>query len=229
MNHESFLVKGKSVLSTKIGYYGNSQGGILGGGYMAMNPTVTRGVLGVVGGPFALLISRSIEFRDYHDFLNFSFYKWKDIRILISLCQQIWDIGESSGWIDTLRESRKKVLIHSSPSDASVSYLGAEILARSLNASTIEPPISNIFNVSVHTSPYRTGNGIVEWYFDGIPIDPDRNIPPPIEYNTHECPRRLREAQDQIHEFLEDGVIRHYCQGKCKFSWEEHCKNWRSL
>jgi len=106
--------------------------------------------------------------------------------------------------------------------------LGAEILARSINASTIDYPISTIYNVSQASAPFF-GNVIVEWYFDGVPLDPNKNLPPPIDYNTHECPRRLKEAQDQIHDFLEDGVVKHYCNGQCKFSWENNCKNWRSM
>jgi len=228
MNHDSFKVNGQSVLSTKIGYYGNSQGGILGGGYMGLTPTIQRGVLGVVGGPFALLLSRSTEFNLYHDFMTFTFFKWKDIRIVISLFQQLWDIGETSGWTQTLRDSKKRLLLHCSPSDSEVTYLGAEILARSINASTIDYPISTIYNVSQASAPFF-GNVIVEWYFDGVPLDPNKNLPPPIDYNTHECPRRLKEAQDQIHDFLEDGVVKHYCNGQCKFSWENNCKNWRSM
>ena len=43
-------------------YTGNSEGGIFGTVYMAVTQDVERGVLGVPGGPYAMLLPRSHDF-----------------------------------------------------------------------------------------------------------------------------------------------------------------------
>ena len=43
-------------------YYGNSQGAILGGGYLGLSPDIERAVLGVGGTPYHLLLTRSFDF-----------------------------------------------------------------------------------------------------------------------------------------------------------------------
>jgi hypothetical protein len=47
---------------TKTAYMGNSEGGILGAVYMAISQDVHRGMLGVPGGPYGLLLPRSLDF-----------------------------------------------------------------------------------------------------------------------------------------------------------------------
>lgn len=66
---------------------------------------------------------------------------------------------------------------------------------------------------AVETNIY---SAIVEWKYDNVPPDPTDNIPPSASYDTHECPRRMREAQDQIKKFLEEGIIEQYCSGVCE-------------
>ena len=44
-------------------YDGNSQGGIIGGAFMAMSPDVSHGVLGVAGMNYSTLVERSEDFR----------------------------------------------------------------------------------------------------------------------------------------------------------------------
>jgi hypothetical protein len=54
---------GQSILDTeKTAYMGNSEGGILGTVYMAASQDVHRGMLGVPGGPYGLLLPRSLDF-----------------------------------------------------------------------------------------------------------------------------------------------------------------------
>lgn len=54
---------GESIIDTKkTAYMGNSEGGILGTVYMAASQDVHRGMLGVPGGPYGLLLPRSLDF-----------------------------------------------------------------------------------------------------------------------------------------------------------------------
>jgi hypothetical protein len=55
--------KGESIInSEKTSYFGNSEGGIFGTVYMAVTQDVKRGLLGVPGGPYGLLLPRSLDF-----------------------------------------------------------------------------------------------------------------------------------------------------------------------
>jgi cephalosporin-C deacetylase-like acetyl esterase len=48
--HSSLIINGTRLIGsqTQVGYYGNSQGGILGGAYLALSTQLTRGVLGTL-------------------------------------------------------------------------------------------------------------------------------------------------------------------------------------
>ena len=62
---------GNPVIDTSHVYYdGNSQGGIMGGTVMAVAQDITRGVLGVPGMNYSLLLTRSVDFDAYAAILN---------------------------------------------------------------------------------------------------------------------------------------------------------------
>src|SRR4029079_9074600 len=61
---------GNPVIDTSNVFYdGNSQGGIFGGTVMAIAQDITRGVLGVPGMNYSLLLTRSTDFASYSAFL----------------------------------------------------------------------------------------------------------------------------------------------------------------
>lgn len=65
MHDKNVIFNGASVIVPEYThYYGNSLGGILGTVYMATTTDVTRGTLGVPGGPFGLLLPRSQDFQE---------------------------------------------------------------------------------------------------------------------------------------------------------------------
>lgn len=63
LDAEMLTSTGESILDTeKTSYFGNSEGGIFGSVYMAATQEVKRGLLGVPGGPYGLLLPRSLDF-----------------------------------------------------------------------------------------------------------------------------------------------------------------------
>jgi len=96
----SVTFNGKQVISTSPSdrfYNGNSQGGIMGGVYMAVSPDVTRGVLGVGGGPYALLLPRSSDFSDLFTILKIRYPRSIDRMIILTLMQMLWDKMDPAG------------------------------------------------------------------------------------------------------------------------------------
>lgn len=137
---------------SNIPYYGISQGGVVGGGYVASSPYISRATLGVPGSPFALLLSRSHDFDAFHYLFTFSLYGWRDIRIALGLMQQLWDQGESAGWLSYMQQHpssvpNKTVLIQDAHGDAQVTILGAQLMARAFQAKNVVPAIQPIWGV----------------------------------------------------------------------------------
>jgi len=216
LNHESVMAGGTPLIDqNRIGYWGNSLGGILGGGYLARSHHIPRGVLGVPGAPLSLILTRSRDFGDWHTVLTkLVFFNWRSVRMSLVLAQMLWDNAESSGWLTEMVRKNKLVLFHDALGDAEVTPLAAQLMARAYNCSTVVPETRSIFGVSEKVAPF-VGSAIVEWKYDDTPPVPDQDIPPTGK-NTHECPRRMREAQNQIKKFLEEGLIEQYCSGICE-------------
>jgi len=209
-------------------YYGISQGGILGGAYLAFSKDLTRGVLGVPGAPYAVLLPRSADFQPFFDIMTAKYNRAHDIEMVMALLQQLWDPAEAGGWLKDMNEAPgegvepKQVLIQAAIGDAQVTTLGAQIMARAYGAKTVAPQTRPIWGVDEAESGF-SGSAIVEWFYPDGAEEPVVNLPPDYARDTHECPRREPAAQAQIRDFFESGVINQYCDGVCEGIREGFC------
>lgn len=206
---------------TKRSYYGNSQGGILGGAYLALSPDIERGVLGVGGMPYVLLLPRSSDFDDFFQLLKTAYPDHRDIMLLIALFQNMWDPGEGAGWAWAMNAEPdpdvggKQVLMQVAIEDAQVTNVGAQIQARAFGAATVAPQTKPVWGLE-EKQPGFVGNAYVEWQYSDVPDPPVENVPPNKDLDPHECPRRQPQAQEQLRDFLETGVVNQYCDGICE-------------
>ncbi len=211
-----------------VGYYGNSQGGILGAGYLGMSTDLTRGILGVPGAPYGLLLPRSYDFDPYFLILKNKWDDHRDIAINLALMSMIWEPTEGAGWLRAMNEApgpgapAKQVLIQTAIGDAQVTTLGAQLMARAYGASTIAPETRPIWGVDEQAGGF-TGSAIVEWFYPDGAVEPYTNLPPDHEFDTHECPRREWAAKQQLRDFLVAGVVNQYCDGICEGVREGFC------
>jgi hypothetical protein len=200
----------------RTAYYGISQGGILGGGYVGMSRRIERAVFGVPGSPYDLILQRSVDFDPFFDIFRVKFDDHREIRLLLALMQTLWDPAEAAGWLGSMNHSPrsdmdpKAVLIQSAIGDAQVSTLGGQMMARAYGASTVFPQARAVFGVEEQTAPFA-GSALVEWEYSDGSAEPVENLPPLHEGDTHECPRREAAAQAQLIDFLETGVVQQYC------------------
>ena len=65
-------------------------------------------------------------------------------------------------------------------------------------------------------APFQDGNGFVEFKYDDVPNAPVIDTTPTDGKDTHECPRRERRGQDQIHDFFVLDQIVQHCDGICE-------------
>jgi len=200
-------------------YYGASQGGIFGGTYMAITPDVTRGVLGVPGQAYALMLNRSINFETFAGVLRARFPDPLDVQRVVGLVQMLWDRTEPSGWTPYVRTDRvpgtpaHEVLMLVSIGDRQVPPLAAHLMARTLDGVPNLAPV----NRELYGIPTRTGSvsgsAMVEFDF-GLP-DAFENVPSPGTPDPHSRITESPPAFTMATEWLETGTVQNRCDGPC--------------
>jgi glycerophosphoryl diester phosphodiesterase len=132
----------------EIFYDGNSQGGILPGPVLAVSKDVNRGVFGVPGMNYSLLLRRSVDFDVFSIPLYLAYTDELDRNLAFSLIQMLWDRSENNGFAAYLTENGKAVdgsqptldgednyvLLHPAYGDHQVTMWSADVLARTLGA-----------------------------------------------------------------------------------------------
>lgn len=224
-----------SVLNTKALYYdGNSQGGILGGALMSVEQDIHRGVLGVPGMNYSLLLQRSVDFSTYAPFLYAAYPDTLDQQFVFALLQMLWDRAEADGYAqhmtsDPLPDTPPhKVLMHVAFGDHQVSMWSAEIEARTIGAKlhcpALEPgrdpdkvPFYDLQCIPADQASGYDGSAMVMWDSGPSKVDPppQTNTPPSKGHDPHEDPRNTPAARVQKSDFLAPGgKVVDVCGGK---------------
>ncbi|HJL16951.1 MAG TPA: hypothetical protein RMH99_14900 [Sandaracinaceae bacterium LLY-WYZ-13_1] len=216
----NFQVEGETIIDTSEGFYtGDSQGGIFGATYMAITTDVERGILGVPGMPYSLLLNRSVDFDPYLNLLQRAFDDGVVIQIAIATMQMLWDRSEPGSYARHIMDDplpgtpSHRVILQVALGDHQVSTLGAHIMARAVGAVTIEPQTRSIWGIEEVAGPHE-GSAIVEWDF-GLPPDPVENVPQRMGSDPHGRVRRNPRALEQTLHFYRTGEVIHTCDGVC--------------
>jgi hypothetical protein len=155
----AFQLHGRGVIDTRRLFYdGNSQGGIIGGALIAVEPDLNRGVLGVPGMNYSTLLTRSRDFgtgeppppddpsEGVFAFGIYSSYPNEVERPLIfALIQTLWDRAEANGYAQHMTADplpntpAHRVLMHGGLGDWQVAQVAAEVEARTIGAATHRP------------------------------------------------------------------------------------------
>lgn len=204
-------------------FYGISQGGILGGGYMALagvTKLVDRGILGVPGTPFALVLTRSSDFAGYDLLLLRNFYNNRHVRILLSLVQMGWDSVEASGLLaEPVIEPLPRLLLQAGLGDPVVPTSAAECMARAMHGERLPNDLRSIYGVPVFEAcsededkclgPNVTLTEILyEKEYSSLPVN---DIQGP-QNRVHLCVRLDPAMINQIEEFANTGKVVNPCE-----------------
>ena len=219
----------------KRNYYGNSQGGIMGSVYMALTTDVTHGTCGVPGGPYSLLLPRSCDFGSFQDILWTRYEQDVDRIMLISFFGELWTRMEPAGYMHHISDDllpgtpKHTILIHYGLGDAQVSWMGAKMLGRSINASMFESNVEegNVtlfgFNFRSDKSKLNTsvgsgneGKHLIQGWNYNLPLVPFVNRPPECNYDSHEYTRRQPDAIEMNNMFFTHGIQYNGCNGPCE-------------
>jgi hypothetical protein len=212
---------GKYLNPTQRYYHGISQGGIFGGVYMSASPDVERGVLGVMGQPYSLLLNRSVDFGPFFAILGMVYPDARDQQLLLNLVQILWDRVEPGGWTKYLSGGlpgtpKHSVLMRAAVGDHQVSTLGAHLMARTIGATHLDTGIREIWGLPRSAGPVQ-GSAYVEYDF-GLPPEPECNVPTTWCKDPHGNVRDLEAAEKQMDLFLRTGRAENFCAGGvCSF------------
>jgi hypothetical protein len=210
-------VWGQYVDPTHRYYLGISQGGIFGGTYMAITTEVERGVLGVPGQPYNLLLNRSVDFDVYLTLLQAGYDDPRDIQIMMALIQMLWDHAEPTGYTRRIEQGlfpgtpAHTVLMRAAVGDHQVTTLGAHIMARAVGAKHLDTGVREVWGLE-QVSEQNTGSTYVEYDF-GLPMDPLGNVPQTACDDPHGKVGKQLAAKLQADEFFRTGVIVNHCEG----------------
>lgn len=216
-------------------YYGNSQGGILPGPVQAVSPDINRGVYGVPGMNYSLLLRRSKDFTLYSIPLYLAYPDELDRNLAFALIQMLWDRGENSGFAAYLTERDKAVdgtqpnlsgtdnyvLLHTAFADQEVTHWSVDMMARTMGAPVDDRDTLRYPGLNPDIAPYydiprlqfdaqgrAPGSANIVWVQPGVLTPPLANIPPTEGPNPHGYPRGHGGANCQIHHFLQrEGFI----------------------
>jgi hypothetical protein len=209
-------------------YYGISQGGILGGVYMAVSTEVERGVLDVLGAPYNLLLTRSTDFDVFFTIMRSAWPDARSIQYVLAALQIMWDRVEPAGYVPFIREPLPNtpahdVLMTAALGDHQVTTLGGQWFARSTSgARHLDTGVREIWGLDAVQGTH-VGSAYVEYDF-GLPPDPACNLPQTACDDPHDEIRNLDSARSQIDTFLRTGEIVNDCpEGVCSFPDKGEC------
>jgi hypothetical protein len=158
--NDAFKFNGHRVFdgTHRLFYDGNSQGGIIGGSLIAVEPDLNRGVLGVPGMNYSTLLTRSTDFGtgkppdpthpglpEYAYPLYQSYPNELERPLIFSMMQTLWDRAEADGYAlhmtsDPLPNTpAHTVLMQAGLGDHQVTQVAAETEARTIGAYTRDP------------------------------------------------------------------------------------------
>jgi hypothetical protein len=229
----AFQRNGKPLIDpSTLTYYGNSQGGIMGGAVTAVATDLTRSVLGVPGMNYSTLLTRSSDFDTFAALLYPLYPDGLDRNIIMSLLQIIWDRGEADGYAAHMTTNPYEgtpghsVLLEAAFGDHQVSNYAVEVEAATIGAAAHipaspnhwgDPPFGWFSTLSApggsgtFAYPYD-GSALMEWD-SGVPAPPLDNLPNRAAGDPHETPRRDPRARQQMDNFLRTGTVIDVCTG----------------
>lgn len=219
------------VIDTDHLYYlGVSQGGILGGTLMALEPDAVRGALVVAGMNYSTMMARSVDFPPVAKPLFESYPKWTDRQLSYELMQMLWDRADPDGYTPFMTDHPlpntppHKLLFDEGWGDHQVTNWATLVEARSIGARIHVPVVAS--NRRVGRKPFwgiepagaspRHGSSATMFFWDIGPLQVVRgqlvgSAPPPVAnvpnyagLDPHEYIRSPA-LGDQISRFLEPG------------------------
>ncbi|MBX3273797.1 MAG: hypothetical protein KF729_26265 [Sandaracinaceae bacterium] len=209
-----------SIDPSQLYYYGNSQGGIMGGVLAGVATDIERFALGVGGMSYPQTIKRSTAWVQYGAVMAVGYPDALERDLLMAMVAPVWDLAEPSTytphWLrDPLPGTPiKRVLMQIGIGDALVSNASSYLQARTAGLPVLTP--SPVTPWGLETTSAPADSALVIWQIPDVPPLPPGTRSPGMDNAAHEAVRRTDSARDQIDAFFRpDGRVEQRCDGPC--------------
>ncbi len=209
----------------RLYYYGISQGSIFGVTMLSQNPLLDRAVLGVGGGPYSLMMSRSASYEMLFGILTTQLPDPLSVMKFMSMSQSTWDRMDPMTYAPRLLQrpyagspANRHILMQIGIGDHSVNNLASHLVARAVGVPLFDPSPKPIWGLPTVSAPADDALVVVDFKLDPakepgvlcrVPTQADKN-------NVHEGVRRHPKIKQQIDLFFSDkGQIENTCAGPC--------------
>jgi hypothetical protein len=186
---------------------------------MSIDPDITKGVLGVAGSTWSLMIQRNPEYNMLEPIMAVSYPNALDRMKLLSLSQYDWDFADPITFaphtiMDPLPNTpQKQILIQAGINDSEVSNLATNLLARTMGLPGLQTLPVPVYGITETTGPLSSA--LTYWTnlsYGGQActyVPPSTNEPPSTDSTltscVHEAVRRLPEVIQQLGSFFTSG------------------------
>ncbi len=217
--------KGHPLIKSSAGlvYYGNSEGGIMGGAFTALSTEVRRSVLGVPGMDYAVLLPRSADFAPFQSLADKAYPDRGLQQLGFDLLQMLWDRADADGYAEQMTGGlpgtpHHQVLMEEAFGDHQVSNITTETEARTIGAHVHQPALAP--GRSLQRQPFwdlaplsTSSNGPAFFVWDtGVPPEPLTDTPPTAGRDPHDTtPRSFPSFWRQMATFFRTGVVTNPC------------------
>jgi hypothetical protein len=208
-------IEGQPILDTdQVWYLGGSLGGIMGGTFMAYDPHIELGALGVPGGSWSLLIERSFAWTPLQVAAQSSYRNQLDYQLLVALFAfslERWDpITVARRVLDDPLPGTppKQLLLYEGVNDSLVTNLATEMLARTLGLPVTGPSVKVPAGMTEAGGPAPSGFSI---YDENVPVATEVNVPPNDDNGTHGGVNERAAVLDQVEHFFRNAEVIHTC------------------
>ena len=209
--------------SSGLVYYGNSEGGIMGGAFTAVSTEVHRSVLGVPGMDYAVLLPRSADFAPFQGLLDQTYPDKAVQQLGFDVMQMLWDRADTDGYAEQMTSGLPatpphQVLLEEAFGDHQVANVATETEARTIGAHLHEPAFvprrraasQLLWGIPVLHTP-SGGPALFVWD-TGVLAAPQTNTPPTSGPDPHDTtPRTFPAFWSQMHTFFTTGQVRDPC------------------
>jgi hypothetical protein len=205
--------------SSGLVYYGNSEGGIMGGAFIALSTEAHRAVLGVPGMDYAVLLSRSADFAPFQSLLDQAYPDKAVQQLDFDVMQMLWDRGEADGYAQQMTGGlpatpSHQVLLEEAFGDHQVTNVSTETEARTIGAGVHQPVLAagrslesqSFWGIATFHAP---AHGLALFVWDtGVPAEPLSDTAPTQGPDPHDTtPRAFPAFWAQMHTFFTTGQV----------------------
>ncbi len=204
----------QSIVDTsRVFYFGISNGHILGTTFVAYDPFITRAVLMVGGANWSLMFERSKNWAAFGAPLKGAYDNLLAAVIMEEVLEMALDVVEGSNvaQYQVPGTPAKRYLLQTSLDDCQVPNISSFYQARSMGVTLLVPSPVTPFGFLTTADATSSGNAWLIVDEKPSPTPPATNLTFAFDNEAHENPRRRRAVLDQILEFWDTGTARNPC------------------